>query len=146
MRYRKLTDYHPSASLLDLEQQPAAKSQMKRSKTSERKYTQMSFIFHLLFILSLTLLTACSDKSEYDFQSPQQAIGEYRSFLHTLLPQKEANATTLANEICSWQELSDTIYNYIQQDPSFTERSFLPMVFQQITDYRFRSVGVHSPI
>lgn len=40
----------------------------------------------------------------------------------------------MAKEICSWQELSDTIYNYIQQDPSLSERSSLPMVFQQITD------------
>lgn len=134
MKYRKLTDYHPSASRLDLEQQPAAKSQMKKSKTSERKYTQMSFIFHLFFILSLTLLTACLDKSEYDFQSPQQATGKYRAFLHTLLPQKEVNAATMAKEICSWQELSDTIYNYIQQDPSFSEHSSLPLEFQLITD------------
>lgn len=134
MRYRKLTDYHPSALRLDFEQHPAAKSQMKRSKTSERKYTQMSFIFHLFFILSLTLFTACSDKSEYDFQSPQRAISEYRAFLHTLLPQKEVNSATMAKEICSWQELSDTIYNYIQQDPSFSEHSCLPLEFQQITD------------
>lgn len=73
-------------------------------------------------------------QSEYDFQTPQQAIGEYRSFLHSLLPQKEADATTLAKEICSWQELSDTIYNSIQQDPSFTEHFSLPLEFQLITD------------
>lgn len=47
------------------------KSQMKESKASERKTTQQSLFFHLLFLCALLMITSCSGSRQYDFKSAE---------------------------------------------------------------------------
>ena len=51
---------------------------MKRSKTSERNYTQRSIIFLLFFLCLILLFTSCRDSSKYDFKTSSDAISAYR--------------------------------------------------------------------
>ena len=40
----------------------------------------------------------------------------------------QTKAEQLADFICQWQELSDTVYNYIKKDPAFTAHASLSMM------------------
>ena len=41
------------------------KNQMKESKASERKTTQQSLFFHLLFLCALLMITSCSGRIHF---------------------------------------------------------------------------------
>lgn len=50
------------------------RSEMKESKASERKNTQMSLIFHLIFLCSVLLFYSCNNHEKYDFESSDEAL------------------------------------------------------------------------
>ena len=54
------------------------KNQMKESKASERKTTQKSLFFHLLFLCALLMITSCSGSRQYDFKSSEDALNNTR--------------------------------------------------------------------
>ena len=132
MRYKQNRGFCPQSKILSA--QHKAKMQMKKKKTSERKNTQMSFIFHLFFLCLILSMTSCSVKSDYHFDNPHDALKQYRDFHHSIAAEPKANAEKLANFICQWQELSDTVYNYIKKDPAFTAHASLSMTFQVTSD------------
>jgi hypothetical protein len=134
MIYKQNTGFHLSSSLISAHHKTAAKKQMKRKQTSERKNTQMSFIFHLFFLCLILSMNSCSRKSDYHFDNPHDALRQYRDFHHSIATEQEANAEKLADFICQWQELSDTVYNYIKKDPAFTAHVSLSMTFQATSD------------
>ena len=107
---------------------------MKRKQTSERKNTQMSLIFHLFFLCLILSMASCSVKSDFHFNNPHDALRQYRDFHHSIAAEPKANAEKLADFICQWQELSDTVYNYIKKDPAFTAHVSLSMTFQATSD------------
>ena len=108
--------------------------QVKRSKTSERNYTQRSIIFLLFFLCLILLFTSCQDSSKYDFKTSSDAISAYRDFHHDVHSASDVNAEQLANYNCQWQELSDTVYRFIKKDPAFTAHNTLAMEFGLTTD------------
>ena len=125
--------HHLTSSFNSLLPQTCGK-QMKRSKTSEIKHTQSSFIFHLFFLCSILIMSSCGSDSKYDFKSSSDAISAYRDFHHSIHSESDVKAEQLADFICQWQELSDTVYNYIKKDPAFTAHAALSMDFGLITD------------
>ena len=94
----------------------------------------MSFIFHLFFLCLILSMTACSGKSDYHFMDSDDALKQYRDFHHSIAAAPQANAEQLADFICQWQELSDTVFGYIKKDPAFTAHVALSMSFQETSD------------
>jgi hypothetical protein len=79
-------------------------------------------------------MASCSVKSDFHFDNPHDALRQYRDFHHSIAAEPKANAEKLADFICQWQELSDTVYNYIKKDPAFTAHVSLSMTFQATSD------------
>jgi hypothetical protein len=79
-------------------------------------------------------MNSCSEKSDYHFDNPNDALKQYRDFHHSIAAEPKANAEKLVDFICQWQELSDTVYNYIKKDPAFTAHASLSMTFQVTSD------------
>ena len=79
-------------------------------------------------------MTSCSEKSDYHFKNPADALEQYRDFHHGIAAVPQTKAEQLADFICQWQELSDTVYNYIKKDPAFTAHASLSMTFQETSD------------
>lgn len=55
-------------------------NQMKESEASERKKTQTSLFFHLLFLCTMLIVASCNNRKQYDFQSSNDALEEYHNF------------------------------------------------------------------
>lgn len=89
-------------------------NQVKESKSSERKNTQMSLIFHLIFLCSIFLFYSCNNHEKYDFDSSDEALNEYGNLYKTISVQDICNAEQLASFINLWYEYSDTVYKFIQ--------------------------------
>ena len=134
MRYKQNTGFYLQSAVLFAQHKTAAKMQMKRKQTSERKNTQKSFIFHLFFLCLILSMNSCSEKSDYHFDNPNDALRQYRDFHHSIAAEPKANAEKLADFICQWQELSDTVYNYIKKDPASTAHVSLAITFQVTSD------------
>lgn len=79
-------------------------------------------------------MTSCSEKSDYHFKNPADALEQYRDFHHSIAAVPQTKAEQVADFICQWQELSDTVYNYIKKDPAFTAHASLSMTFQETSD------------
>lgn len=108
--------------------------QVQESKTNERKHTHSCIIFHLFFLCSILTMVSCGGSSKYDFKTSSDAIATYRDFQHSIHSVPDAKAYQVAEFICQWQELSDTVYNFIKKDPAFTAHAGLSMDFGVITD------------
>jgi len=121
-------------ALISAQYKNGSKKQMKKSQTSERKNTQMSLIFHLFFLCLFLSMYSCSGKSDYHFKDSDDALKQYRDFHHSITDEHQANAEKISDFICHWQELSDTVYNYIKKDPAFTAHTFLSSSFFGTSD------------
>ena len=76
---------------------------------------------------------ACNNHEKYDFESSDEALNEYDNLYKTVRSQEMCNAEQLASFINLWYECSDTVYKFIQKDPSFTAHAGLTMRFDSIT-------------
>lgn len=94
----------------------------------------MSLIFHLFFLCLILSMYSCSGKSDYHFTNSDDALKQYRDYHHSIAELNKANAELLSSSICQWQELSDTVYNYIRKDPAFTAYAYLSSVFFRTSD------------
>ena len=87
----------------------------------------MSLIFHLFFVCLILSMTSCTGKSDYHFKDSADALEQYRDFHHSIAEEHQTDAEKLSDFICRWQELSDTVYNYIKKDPAFNAHASLSM-------------------
>lgn len=110
------------------------KNQMKESKASERKTTQQSLFFHLLFLCALLMITSCSGSRQYDFKSSEDALKQYQAFFQTIKGHSDSDSEQLAGFINQWHEYGDTVLNFIRKDPSFNAHSGLSMKYDLISD------------
>lgn len=94
----------------------------------------MSLIFHLFFLCLFLSMTSCSGKSDYQFRDSADALKQYREFHHSIAIEHQANAERLSDFICQWQELSDTVFNYIKKDSAFTAHTYLSQSFKETSD------------
>ena len=134
MKQRLQTGLYLRSTSISAQHKNGAKKQMKRSQTSERKNTQMSLIFHLFFLCLIISMTSCSGKSDYQFKDSADALKQYRDFHHSIAKEHQANGERLSYFICQWQELSDTVFNYIKKDPAFTAHTYLSLSFHETSD------------
>ena len=77
--------------------------------------------------------TSCS-KDELDFQKPGDAIKTYRNYLKEVQNTKTTNAKDFCERICKWQELTDTVYKYLQKDSLFKKDYKSGEAFYEIHD------------
>lgn len=110
------------------------KSQMKESKASERKNTQTSLFFHLLFLCTMLLMASCNGSRQYDFMSSDEALKEYHDFFLSVKGQADCNAEQMAKFINKWHEVSDTVLCFIKKDPAFTAHSELFARYDAVSD------------
>ena len=110
------------------------KMQMKRMKTSERKSTPLSVVFHLFFLCSFLSFSCSRPVQPYDFKSSQEALEVYRVEKDKVLSLGPCNAKQLVAIINEWKEVSDTVYRYLERDPAFKAHVGLSMDFMEITD------------
>ena len=144
MKYRQKSSLHNiSLTTSNLFKMTSGKNR-KEKKASERNYTQKSSILSLLFLCATFILSSCIDNDKYDFKSSSDAICSYKEFHHCINSASDVNAEQLADYICQWQELSDTVYNYIKKDPAFTAHAALSMDFGIITDSVRMSLMRHA--
>ena len=122
------------STLTSAQHKNAAKAQMIKSQTSERKNTQKSFIFHLFFLCLVLSFSSCTESSDYLFKNSTDALQQYRDFHHSIAAVQQVRAEKLVDFICQWQELSDTVFSYIRKDPAFTSHASLSMSFQKTSD------------
>ena len=90
------------------------------------------------------MMSACGSSTKYDFDNSAEAISAYRDFHHSIHSASDVKAEQLVDYICQWQELSDTVYNYIKKDPAFTAHAALSMDFGIITDSVRMSLMRHA--
>ena len=88
----------------------------------------------MFFSCSVILFYSCNNHEKYDFESSDEALNEYDNLYKTVRSQETCNAEQLASFINLWYECSDTVYKFIQKDPSFTAHAGLTMRFDSITD------------
>ena len=134
MKERPKTGFTLHPTSISAQHKNGSKMQMKKSQTSERKNTQMSLIFHLFFLCLILSMTSCAGKSDYHFKDSADALKQYRDFHHSIAEEHQADAENLSDFICRWQELSDTVYNYIKKDPAFNAHASLSMSFFGTSD------------
>lgn len=99
----------------------------------KEKYSN-EFNLSLDFLCSVLLFYSCNNHEKYDFESSDEALNEYDNLYKTVRSQETCNAEQLASFINLWYECSDTVYKFIQKDPSFTAHAGLTMRFDSITD------------
>ena len=96
MKYSPHQGFSLHSTLISAQHENVAKRQMKESKTSERKNTQMSLIFHLFFLCLILSMTSCFEKSDYHFKNPADALEQYRDFHHSIASVPQTKAEQLA--------------------------------------------------
>lgn len=85
----------------------------------------------LLIVTSFvsTVLLSCSVDNEYNFKNAEEAISKYQSYASELHEKSSCTTVELIDGICHWQELSDTVYNYISRDSLFAAHAHLSSNF-----------------
>ena len=109
-------------------------NQMQKREASERKHTQQSFIFHLLFLCTILFCTCSGGKPDYDFKDSKDAISAYSDYLKCMKALPQCSTKELEDCINNWHELSDTVYKYIRKDPYYTAHTDLKTEFFLLTD------------
>ena len=109
-------------------------NQMQKREASERKHTQQSFIFHLLFLCTILFCACSGGKPDYDFKDSKDAISAYSDYLKCMKALPQCSTKELEDCINNWHELSDTVYKYIRKDPYYTAHTDLKTEFFLLTD------------
>jgi hypothetical protein len=92
------------------------------------------FQFVLIIQIVSTIFMSCATDKGYSFSSPEQAISEYQKFAQNLSQISDAETEELVMHICNWQELGDSVFKYISNDPSFDAHFHLTSEFLSVSD------------
>ena len=110
-------------------------SVLKISLLKDRiKYRNGMFQFVLIIQIVSTIFMSCTTDKGYSFSSPEQAISEYQKFAQNLSQITDAETKELVMHICNWQELGDSVFKYISNDPSFDAHFHLTSEFLSVSD------------
>ena len=110
-------------------------SVLKMSLLKDRiKYRNGMFQFVLIIQIVSTIFMSCATDKGYSFSSPKQAISEYQKFAQNLSQITDAETEELVMHICNWQELGDSVFKYISNDPSFDAHFHLTSEFLSVSD------------
>lgn len=90
--------------------------------------------FILIGICScVVLLTACSENNLH-FDTPNDAIGAYRGFLKEIEQNKATNSKDFCMNVCTWQELTDSVYRFLLKDSVLKNNNQIAESFYEIHD------------
>lgn len=88
----------------------------------------------VLVALSSTILASCSNEEKYAFKSNEDAINKYQFFMSEINKKQDCSSAELCNLICQWQEMADSVFNYISPSAEYTAHCSLSSDFFTITD------------
>ena len=108
--------------------------QMKQMKTSERKHTPLSIILHLFFLCSFFCYSCDDSHNKLNFKTTDKALEVYREEFKKIKELDIRSAAQLSAVVNEWKQLSDTVFNFIQKDPSYNAHVGLSLEFIEVTD------------
>lgn len=110
------------------------KYKQKQNDLRLKNHTRL-FIFVLCLVTVSFLIVSCSkNREKYGFSNSSSALDDYNLFLNEMQQKKSLDLRELIHSINAWQELADTVYNYINTDPSFEAHTWLSSTFYSIHD------------
>ena len=80
-----------------------------------------------------TFSFACSENNLH-FDTPNDAIGAYRGFLKEMEQCKMTNAKDFCQNVCTWQELTDSVYRFLVKDSVLKNNNRIAETFYEIHD------------
>ena len=101
--------------------------------SNTEKHTQSSIIFTVL-VSVLLLLSSCTNSCRYAFESSEDALSFYRGYHEDLQKRYKLTSSELVTVINEWKEVSDTVYRFLQKDPSFFAHAGLSMEYTSLSD------------
>lgn len=89
-----------------------------------------------LFIVWIVLPTcmSCSDDDTIDFQSSEDALKVYQTYLGSLKDMKTSNTAIFCKEANKWRTTSDTVFHYLMRDSLFLKDNNCAERFTAIHD------------
>ena len=89
-----------------------------------------------LFIVWIVLPTcmSCSDDDTLDFQSSEDALKVYQTYLGSLKDMKTSNTAIFCKEANKWRATSDTVFHYLMRDSVFLKDNNCAERFTEIHD------------
>lgn len=90
--------------------------------------------FVLMIQIISTIFVSCTTENRYSFSSPDDAILEYQIFAKNISRMTQSETDELIFHICNWQELGDSVFKYISNDPSFDSHFHLTSEFLSVSD------------
>ena len=89
-----------------------------------------------LFIVWIVLPTcmSCSDDDTLDFQSSEDALKVYQTYLGSLKDMKTSNTAIFCKEANKWRSTSDTVFHYLMRDSVFLKDNNCAERFTAIHD------------
>ena len=89
-----------------------------------------------LFIVWIVLPTcmSCSDDDTLDFQSSEDALKVYQTYLGSLKDMKTSNTAIFCKEANKWRATSDTVFHYLMRDSVFLKDNNCAERFTAIHD------------
>ena len=89
-----------------------------------------------LFIAWIVLPTcmSCSDDDTLDFQSSEDALKVYQTYLGSLKDMKTSNTAIFCKEANKWRSTSDTVFHYLMRDSVFLKDNNCAERFTAIHD------------
>lgn len=97
------------------------------------KHTQTSIISAIL-ISVLLLLSSCANSCRYEFETSEDALSFYRGYHQDLQKRNKLTSSELVTVMDDWKEVSDTVYRFLQKDPSFFAHAGLSMEYTSLSD------------
>ena len=70
----------------------------------------------ILFLLTILLICTSCSHSGQDFDSPEEALQTYQSYLSSLKQKRNSNTDDFCKEIRNWKETSDTVFHFLMKD------------------------------
>lgn len=128
----------------------SSRLQRRWNLRNTRKHTQTSIIISIL-LGGVIFISSCSGKKwNYDFQTSEEALSLYRQELKAVREMPSCTTDEFITALQDWQEMSDTVFAYIEKDPAFTAHTSLSMDFMALSDsirtefYRIATKGNYS--
>lgn len=109
---------------------------VNQRKVNETKCNHTRIILALFAtIIAIVCLASCAtDKSKYHFQTNEDALGNYHSYLSELQNKKSLSSDEFLATISTWTELRDSVYNFISRDSAFYAHTYLSSKFYSLHD------------
>ena len=85
-------------------------------------------------VSSLAAMVSCSSGTKPDFKNPDDAMREYHLFVEKLTASTDIGMSEFISSVCSWQEMSDKVFECLNADPSFAQNQKLYSDFTATND------------